>query len=75
MTEELKIGDKVEVMDAGLEMLRQLMGPKARPNHHGTVAELWDDGTILVEFPIPGHSGAKAHSQVAPYPSDQVKRR
>ena len=52
---KLKVGDSVEVLDEGLAMLRRLMGGK--PNHHGTVAEIWDDGTILVEFPIEGPEG------------------
>lgn len=67
--EKLKVGDPVEVMDEGLAMLRRLI-PNAKPNHHGKVAEIWEDGTILVEFPIEGEE--EEHSQVAPYPRDQV---
>ena len=69
MNEELKKGDAVEVLDEGLEMLRSFMGPNAKPNHHGTVAEIWDDGTVLVEFPIRGEN---PHSQVAPYSPELV---
>ena len=67
------VGDPVEVNDPGLEMLRSLM-PDAPPNHYGTVAEIWDDGTILVAFPIEG-AALEEHSQVAPYPPAMVKKR
>ena len=66
---EFKVGDKVEVLDEGLAMLRGLMGGK--PNHHGTVHEIWDDGSILVAFPLEGEN----HHQVAPYPPEQVRVR
>ena len=71
--ENLKVGDLVEVNDPGLAMLRQLM-PDQPPNHHGKVSEIWDDGTILVEFPI-GSDDENEHSQVAPYPAYMVSRR
>lgn len=64
------VGDLVEVLDPGLAMLRRLM-PNMPPNHHGKVAEIWDDGTILVEFPLSGEN----HSQVAPYPASMVWKR
>jgi hypothetical protein len=61
------VGDKVEVLDPGLAMLRRLM-PRAKPNNIGKVAEVYEDGTVLVEFKLSG----KNHSQVAPYPADMV---
>lgn len=64
------VGDLVEVLDEGLAMLRRLM-PNMPPNHHGKVAEIWDDGQILVEFPLSGEN----HSQVAPYPASMVRKR
>jgi hypothetical protein len=36
MSENLKVGDDVEVLDAGLAMLRRLC-PAMPPNHHGRV--------------------------------------
>ncbi len=65
---ELKIGDKVEVLDEGLAMLRRLM-PSKKPNNVGKIAEFWKDGQILVEFKLSGRN----HSQVAPYPKELVK--
>jgi len=64
----LSVGDKVEVLDPGLAMLRRFSGGK--PNHHGKVSEIWDDGTILVEFPLSGEN----HSQAAPYPANMVRK-
>lgn len=69
MSETFSIGQLVEVSDEGLAMLRKLGAPA---NHHGRVAEIWDDGTILVEFPI---GGTYKHSQVAPYPPELVRKR
>jgi len=72
--EKFEIGDKVLVIDDGLAAVRKFAPKNARPNNYGTVAEIWDDGkTILVDFPI----GRKKdnHSQVAPYPVDQVRKR
>ena len=70
-TESFSVGDPVEVLDQGLAMLRKLC-PGMPPNHHGRVAEI-DGDTIMVEFPIDG--GYEEHSQVAPYPRSEVKRR
>lgn len=67
-----KIGDKVKVNDPGLAMLRRLMG--GNPNHYGVVEEIWNDGTLLINFPI-GEDDPKEHSQVAPYPPDMVEHR
>lgn len=69
MIDKLKIGDPVEVLDDGLAMLRALM-PDQPPNNLGIVAEIWDDGTVLVEFPLSGEE----HNQVAPYPRDMVRK-
>ena len=69
----LKIGDKVKVNDPGLAMMRKIMGGK--PNHHGVVTEIWDEGkTLLIDFPI-GNDDPSEHSQVAPYPADMVELR
>ena len=47
-------GDRVYVVDAGLEKLRELMtrlsGVPAPPNHFGTVESLLDDGEVLIYF-------------------------
>lgn len=68
-----KIGDKVKVNDPGLAMLRKFM-PRNKPNHHGIIKEIWDDGNILIEFPI-GDDPMEEHSQVAPYPKYMVQHR
>ena len=73
MKEELKVGDKVKVIDEGLYALRQFAPKNARPNHYGTVAEIWEDGSILVSFPI-GRLKDN-HNQVAPYPPEKVVKR
>jgi hypothetical protein len=75
MTEELKVGDPVLVLDEGLRRLREIM-PDMPPNHHGFVAELdyAGSGDILVEFPI-GDDPMDEHSQVAPYPPHLVRKR
>jgi hypothetical protein len=62
MAEKLKPGDRVYVDDPGLAQLRALMrsfGETPKPNHHGTVEEVYDD-TVLIYF----DDGAGA-----PYPS------
>jgi hypothetical protein len=61
-------GDKVRVMDEGLLMLQRFAPPGAKPNNEGIVSDIWDDGTIEVEFPLDGDN----HSQVAPYPPNKV---
>ena len=56
-------------------MLQQFAPKGAKPNNHGKVAEIWDNGkTILVDFPI-GNDDPDEHSQVAPYPVSDVKLR
>ncbi len=67
-----RIGDNVKVNDPGLAMLRRLMGGK--PNHHGIVEEILEDGTLLINFPI-GDDDPEEHSQVAPYPPEMVEHR
>ena len=68
----MKIGDAVEVRDEGLAMLQKFFPNK--PNNLGWVHEIWDDGTIVVEFPI-GNDDPNEHSQVAPYPPHEVSVR
>jgi hypothetical protein len=63
---KLKKGDRVRVMDAGLLMLQKFAPPGAKPNNEGVVFDIWDDGTIEVEFPI-GDDETEYHSQCAPY--------
>lgn len=70
MSTELKIGDKVRVMDQGLLMLQRFAPPGAKPNNEGIVSEILDDGDILVEFPLEGED----HSQVASYPPNIVHK-
>lgn len=62
-------GNRVYVTDQGLAKLREIMrsatGAEPKPNHHGTVEEVWDDGnTILIYF----DDGVGA-----PYPVDEVR--
>ena len=71
---DFEVDDKVLVLDQGLAMLRKFAPPGAKPNHHGTVAEIMDDGYILVQFPI-GDDDPEEHSQVAPYPPHLVRKR
>lgn len=68
---KLKIGQPVMVFDEGLALLRRIMGPTAKPNHHGWVHEILDNGNIMVEFPI-GDDNPNEHSQIAPYESELV---
>lgn len=69
MKKELKIGDKVRVMDQGLLMLQKFAPPGAKPNNEGWIKEIDEDGDLLIEFPI-GDDDIKKHSQVAPYPAN-----
>jgi hypothetical protein len=66
MSEHLKIGDKVRVIDQGLIMLQQFAPKGAKPNNEGFVKEIMEDGDLLIEFPI-GDDPMEEHSQVAPY--------
>lgn len=71
MTNELKVGDKVRVMDGGLLMLQKFAPPGAKPNNEGIISEIMEDGYVEVEFPI-GDDNPNEHSQVAPYPANIV---
>lgn len=71
---ELKVGDKVEVLDPGLLQMMALV-PDMPPNNIGYVQEL-DFGSknvILVSFPI-GSSKIDEHSQSAPYPEHMIRK-
>lgn len=66
---EFKVGDPVAVNDPGLRRLRDLMtqqGRQVKPNHHGTVDEIFEDGYLLILFD---------DGQAAPYPPDMVRHR
>lgn len=46
-------GDRVWVNDPALAAMREIMsryGHEAKPNHYGTVEEVWDSGDILIHF-------------------------
>lgn len=61
------VGDRVFVTDPGLAELRRIMrqyGHDPKPNHHGTVAEIWDDGDLLINFDDGG---------CAPYPAHETR--
>lgn len=63
-----KAGDRVLVTDPALAQLREIMrnatGSEPKPNHHGTVEQVWDDGTCLIYF----DDGVGA-----PYPAAEVR--
>lgn len=69
-----KAGDRVYVTDQALHTMREIMaaatGKEPQPNHRGTVAEVWDDGTILINFDEDGVEGA---GNAAPYPPAEVR--
>ncbi len=72
-TTDFKPGDRVYVTDAGLAKLREIMeraGMEPRPNHHGTVAAIWDDGSVLIMFDEDGVEGA---GNAAPYVAEEVR--
>lgn len=69
MNTELKVGDKVRVMDRGLLMLQKFAPHGSRPNNEGVISEIMEDGFVEVEFPI-GDDDPKEHSQSAPYPAN-----
>jgi len=60
-------GDRVWVVDPGLEALRDIMrrhdGKEPAPNHHGTVDEI-EDGRVYINFDDGG---------CAPYPAAGVR--
>lgn len=62
-----KNGDRVYVLDDALAQMRAIMSAASgveEPNHHGTVAEIWASGDVLINF----DDGVGA-----PYPVDQVR--
>jgi hypothetical protein len=65
---DFKHGDRVFVTDPALAALRNIMrnatGKEPKPNHHGTVEEVWGSGSILIHF----DDGVGA-----PYPPDEVR--
>lgn len=68
-----KPGDRVYVTDPGLAELRAIMrsgGHEPFPNHHGTVAEIWDDGMVLIHFDSEDGEG---QGSGAPYPVEDVR--
>lgn len=71
---DFKPGDRVYVIDAGLDRLRAIMrhatGVEPAPNHHGTVNEVWDDGLILIYF---DNEDGPGHGSAAPYPPVDVR--
>ena len=72
-TFEFKPGDRVYVTDPALANLRAIMrqyGHKPAPNHHGTIHEIWDDGTILIYF---DNEDGPGQGSSAPYPPREVR--
>jgi hypothetical protein len=70
---EFKPGDRVYVTDPGLAAMRKIMAQatgKDVPNHHGTVASIWDDGSVLIMFDEDGVEGA---GNAAPYVAEEVR--
>lgn len=64
---KFNVGDKIEVLDEGLAMLRRICSDQP-PNHYGEVSEIWDNGnTLLILF--------DDTEQAAPYPSNLVRLR
>ena len=74
MSDTFSAGDRVYVTDAGLAQLREIMrqatGTEPPPNHHGTVEEIYDDGTVLIVFDEDGVEGA---GSAAPYEPREVR--
>ncbi len=75
MSETFSVGDRVYVTDPGLAQLREVMrratGSEPAPNHHGTVEEVFDDGTVLITF---DEGGVEAAGNSSPYPPGEVRR-
>lgn len=72
--DEFQVGDKVAVIDQGLQMMYNLMksmDQNIKPNNLGWVDSILDDGDIMVKFPI-DEDDPEGHSQVSPYPRKQV---
>jgi hypothetical protein len=68
MHEPFKPGDRVFVTDPGLAQLRAIMrdatGQEPKPNRHGVVEGVWDNGSVLIYFDDGGG---------APYPAAEVR--
>jgi hypothetical protein len=68
------VGQRVYLTDPSLEMLRRVMwqatGKEPPPNHHGTVHEIWDDGSIEIWF---DNEKGEGQGQSVPYPPDEVR--
>ena len=73
MNRELKVGDKVRVVDIGLLRMMAIM-PDMPPCNIGFIKELNYGGSsdILIEFPI-GDNPIDEHSQVSPYPKHMIR--
>lgn len=69
---EIKIGDTVMVLDAGLLMLQRFAPKGSNPNNIGIVESI-DEDLIIVNFPI-GKEKISKHSQAAPYPFRDVRK-
>jgi hypothetical protein len=69
MATNLKVGDKVRVMDQGLLMLQKFAPPGAKPNNEGIVHEILEDGELEIWFPI-GDDDPEKHSQASIYPAN-----
>lgn len=70
---EFSRGDRVYVTDPDLAQLRNIMrsaGHEPFPNHHGTVAETWADGTVLIHF---DNEDGHGQGSGAPYPPHKVR--
>lgn len=63
MTEELKVGDQVRVMDQGLLILQQFAPKGAKPINEGVVSEILEDGDLMIEFPIGDDDPKNTHKQ------------
>jgi hypothetical protein len=74
MSGKFKAGDRVFVTDPWLAQMRAIMrqaaGHEPAPNHHGTVDEVWDDGTVLINF---DEDGVEGGGNAAPYPPTEVQ--
>lgn len=68
MTTEIRVGDKVKVMDQGLLMLQKFAPSGAKPNNEGVVEEIIEDGDLLIHFPI-GDDDPEKPSQASIYPA------
>lgn len=70
----VKTGDRVKVQDGALGLLRQIMrdaGENPRPNHHGTVHGIDEDGWVEIWFDEPERG--KGMGQAATYHISEVE--